>query len=66
MATICKCDKCNKTVTSKNSIRMHLSDMFGVLGNKMMIVDVEFCEKCAKESAGHIYKIFPNAKVKSK
>ncbi len=47
MSTIYKCDKCGKTIKSKDKFSINLSGPYSKLKDNSYM-SFEFCEKCAK------------------
>jgi len=58
MATIHKCDKCNKIIKNDNSFSVSIYDRPGLLEEKLFPwSNFHLCEKCAKPFAVYLKKI---------
>jgi len=64
MATIHKCDRCNKIIKDKNSVRIIISDTNGIIGKELFHKDYDLCPDCAINSTKSLAKVFPEILLK--
>jgi hypothetical protein len=62
MATIYKCDSCNKVLQRDKSLQFSVSDMYGVIKGGSFYSTFHFCEKCAGKIVKPLVKAFPAIK----
>lgn len=65
MATITKCDKCNRTL-KKEHVRISLNDTYGVAISRCFLEYLDLCTDCAKESIKILGKVFPKLLLRIK